>query len=65
MDFYLDILVDNEVPDKTLCKYDPINEKKGNFADERETLCRDVLSADEKKIFDIYIDESDYPGEVC
>ena len=65
VDFYFDVLVDDEISDKTLCKYDPINEKKGIFADERETLCRDVLSEDERKIFDIYNDESDFAEEVC
>tara|TARA_R100000008_G_C3587669_1_gene173867 strand:+ start:2708 stop:3721 length:1014 start_codon:yes stop_codon:yes gene_type:complete len=64
-DFYFDIFVDDEISDKTLCKYDPVNENESVFADERDTLCRDILNDDEKKIFNIYLDESDNAGEAC
>ena len=62
---YFDLLIDDEIDDEILCKYDPVQTKKGVFADRRTKICQDVLNEEEKKVFDIYEDESDYPGEVC
>ena len=62
---YFDLLTDDEIEDAILCKYDPERTKKGVFADPRTKLCDDVLNEDERKVFDIYEDETDYPGEVC
>ena len=62
---YFDLLTDDEIDDEMLCKYDPVQTKKGVFADKRTKICQDVLGKDEKKVYDIYEDETDYPGEVC
>ena len=59
------ILVDDEIDDELICQHDPINEKIGVFADPRTKICQDVLNKQKKKVFDIYEDESDYPGDVC
>jgi hypothetical protein len=62
---YFDLLTDDEIDDEMLCKYDPVQVKMGVFADNRTKLCQDVLNEEGKKVFDIYEDESDNPGEVC
>lgn len=62
---YFDLLTDDEIEDAILCKYDPERPKRGVFADPRTKLCQDVLDENERKVFDIYEDETDYPGEVC
>ena len=65
VEYYLDVLVDNEIGDDILCKFDPVNEKQGVYADKRTKLCQDVINQQKKKVFDIYTDESDDPGEIC
>jgi len=65
VDYYFDLLVDNEISDEILCDFDPINKKMGVFSDPRTKLCQDVISKQKKKVFDIYEDEADYPGEIC
>tara|TARA_R110000824_G_scaffold81671_1_gene205179 strand:- start:426 stop:1415 length:990 start_codon:yes stop_codon:yes gene_type:complete len=64
-EYYFDILVDEEINDEVLCKFDPVNEKMGVFADPRTIECQEVLNKQKKKVFDIYEDEADYPGEIC
>ena len=65
MEYYLDVLVDNEIGDDILCKFDPVNENQCFYADKRTKLCQDVINQQKKKVFDIYTDESDDPGEIC
>ena len=68
VEYYFDILVDDEIDDEVLCEKDPDDEKQqklGVFSDPRAKLCQDILNQQKKKVFDIYTDESDYPGEVC
>ena len=65
VEYYLDVLVDNEIGDDILCKFDPVNENQGVYADKRTKLCQDVINQQKKKVFDIYTDESDDPGEIC
>ena len=63
---YFDIKVDKEIPHALLCKYDPVNEKLGVFADERTLICQDVLNQQEKTTFNIYEGSTqDIPGDVC
>jgi len=65
VEYYLDILVDDEISNEILCKFDPVNEKQGVYADKRTKLCQDVINQQKKKVFDIYTDESDDPGDIC
>ena len=65
VDYYFDFFVDDEISDEMLCKYDPTNEKMGVFSDPKTKLCQDIINKRKKKVFDIYKDESDYPGEIC
>ena len=60
-----DVLFDEEISDDILCQFDPVNEKMGVFSDTRTKLCQDVINEQKKRVFDIYKDESDYPGEIC
>tara|TARA_Y100000310_G_scaffold220369_1_gene221891 strand:- start:133 stop:1119 length:987 start_codon:yes stop_codon:yes gene_type:complete len=63
VNYYFDILVDDEINDEILCKKDPVNEKMGVYADPRTRDCQLLL--EKRKIFDIYEDEADSSGEVC
>ena len=65
VEYYFDLLVDDEIRDQTLCELDPVNQNLGVFADPRTKLCQDVLNQQKKKVFNIYIDEEDSPGEIC
>jgi hypothetical protein len=65
VEYYFDILLDDEVRDQTLCKLDPVNQNLGVFADPRTKLCQDILNEQKKKVFNIYEDGRDSPGEVC
>lgn len=65
VEYYFDVFVDDEIDEKTLCNYDPYNKKMGVFADPRTESCQEIIDASKKKNFDIYTDESDYPGEIC
>ena len=58
-------MVDDEISNEILCKFDPVNEKLGVYADKRTKLCQDVINQQKKKVFDIYTDESDDPGDIC
>ena len=64
VEYYMDILVDEEIDDEILCKYDPVSKKMGVFSDPKTKLCIDI-EEDEKKVFDIYKEGSDDPGEPC
>jgi|2_EtaG_2_1085320.scaffolds.fasta_scaffold00764_5 hypothetical protein len=64
-EYYLDILVDDEIDDELLCKYDPSVEKLGVFADPRAELCQDLINKKKRKIFNIYEDGADSPGDIC
>ena len=64
-DYYFDVLVDDEIDNKILCKFDPVNENMGIFSDPRTKLCQDIINEQKKKVFDIYKDEVDDPGEIC
>ena len=59
------MLIDDEISDELLCRLDPTDEKLGVFSDQRTTLCQDIINEQKRKVFDIYEDESDYPGEIC
>lgn len=65
VDYYFDFLVDDEINEEMLCKFDPTNDKMGVFADPRTRECQDILNKRKKKVFDIYEDEADNPGEIC
>jgi len=65
VEYYFDVLIDNEISDDVLCEFDPVNEKLGVYSDERTKTCQDVINKQKRKVFDIYEDESDYPGEIC
>ena len=65
VEYFFDILVDDEIDDEVLCKHDPVKEKTGVFAESRTKICQDVINEQKKKVFDIYTDESDSPGEIC
>tara|TARA_A100001515_G_scaffold18336_1_gene13388 strand:+ start:652 stop:1662 length:1011 start_codon:yes stop_codon:yes gene_type:complete len=64
-DYYFDLLVDDEIDDAVICQYDPIRQKMGVFADERAKTCEEVEKEESERVFDIYDDESDFPGEIC
>jgi len=64
-EYYLDILVDDEIDDEILCKYDPIDDTLGVFADPRTELCQEIINKKKKKVFNVYDDGSDNPGEIC
>ena len=65
MEYYFDVLGDDEIRDETLCELDPVNKNMGVFADPRTRLCQDILNQQKKKVFNIYKDGEDSPGEVC
>ena len=67
-DYYFEILVDDEIDSAypgLLCEHDPGNISMGVFADPRTKTCVEVLNEETRVVEDIYIDESDFPGEVC
>ena len=55
----------DEINDEILCMHDPVKEKTGVFSESRTKICQDVINEQKKKVFDIYTDESDSPGEIC
>ena len=63
--YYFEILADDEIDDKIICKLDPNDEKRGVFADPRQKRCAELLGEDKLIVRDIYTDEEDYPGEIC
>lgn len=65
IEYYFDILVDDEINDEIICTYDPVQEKMGHFADPHTLECQEILDKQKKQVFDIYEEEADYPGEVC
>ena len=65
VDYFFDILVDDEIDDEIICTHDPVKEKTGVFSEPRTKICQDVINEQKKKVFDIYTDESDTPGEIC
>jgi len=63
---YFDFYVDSEINPKDLCKYDPSNIKMGHHADERASICQDILNQQQKVPFNIYEEgEDDVPGDIC
>ena len=64
-EYYFDIFVDDEISDELLCQLDPVNETMGVFSDPRTKECQDILNQQKKKVFNIYDDGSDTPGEIC
>jgi len=66
VDYYFDILFDDEIDDGLLCKYDPTEEKFTVFSDPRTEFCQDVLNKAKKKCYNIYDDNADpEPGDIC
>ena len=65
VEYYFDLLVDDEINDEILCNFDPINQNMGVYADPRTKLCQDIINKQKNQVFDIYEDESDSPGEIC
>jgi hypothetical protein len=65
VEYYFDVLVDDEINDEIICTYDPVQEKLGHFADAKALECQEILNKQKKQVFDIYEDEADYPGEIC
>ena len=53
-----------EIDPKVICELDPENSKMGVFADQRATICQDVLNKHKKVPYNIY-DTDDIPGEIC
>jgi len=64
-EYYFDILFDDEVDEELLCDLDPEPEKLGVFSDPRTELCQDLINKKKKKVFNLYEDGSDDPGEIC
>jgi hypothetical protein len=65
IEYYFDILLDDEVSDELICNLDPRDKTLGVFADQKTIYCQDIINQQKRKVFDIYEDESDLPGEVC
>lgn len=66
VEYYFDILVDDEIDDELLCKYDPVDSKFSVFADPRTDFCQDIINKGKKKVFNIYDDNTDPdPGDLC
>ena len=65
VEYYFHLSVDQEIDEELLCELDPVNKKMGVFSDPRTKLCQDVINKQKKQVFDIYINESDNPGEIC
>ena len=64
-EYYFDILEDEEIDDEILCKFDPVDETLGVFSDPRAELCQELLNKQKKKVFNIYDDGADTPGDIC
>ena len=64
VEYYFDLYVDDDI-EETICRLDPDNRNRGVFADSRNKFCKDVINEDNKKVYDIYEEEEDDPGEVC
>ena len=64
-EYYFDVYVDDEIDNEILCELDPTSENMGVYADPRTKICQDTINEKKKKVFDIYSDESDVPGEIC
>ena len=63
---YIDLKIDDEIDSSILCEYDPSNTKLGVYADERASLCQDILNKQGKKSFNIYEEGTeDIPGDIC
>jgi len=65
VDYYFDVLVDDEISDDILCQLDPVNENMGVFSDPRTKLCQDIINQQKKQVFNIYEDQDGDPGEIC
>ena len=63
--YYFDVFVDDEISDELLCQLDPVNENMGVFSDPRTKQCQDILNQQKKKVYNIYDDGTDTPGEIC
>jgi len=66
VDYYLDILVDDEIDKEIVCELDPdVDNTLGVFADPRTRECQDIINKRKKQVFNIYEDEADEAGEIC
>ena len=64
VEYYFDMYVDDEI-EETICRLDPDKFNRGVFADSKNKFCKEVINEDNKKVYDIYEEEKDDPGEVC
>ena len=64
-EYYFDILVDDEIDDEIICKFDGARQKVGVFADTNKLDCNEVEARTPEVLFDIYTDEEDFPEEPC
>ncbi len=65
IEYYFDILLDDEISDELICSLDPKDKTMGVFSDKKTLYCQDIINQQKRKVFDIYEDESDIPGESC
>ena len=64
-EYYFDILVDEEIDDNIICRFDGSRQKQGVFADSNKLDCNEVENRIPEIVYDIYTDEEDFPEEVC
>ncbi|HAI38743.1 MAG TPA: hypothetical protein DCM40_11780, partial [Maribacter sp.] len=50
VEYFFDVLVDDQIDDEILCKHDPVKEKTGVFAESRTKICQDVINEQKKKV---------------
>ena len=66
VDYYLDVLVDDEIDREIVCELDPdVDKTLGVFADPRTQECQDIINRRRRQVFNIYEDEADAGGEIC
>ncbi len=66
VDYYLDVLVDDEIDKEIVCELDPdVDQTLGVFADPRTQECQDIINKRRRQVFNIYEDEADEGGEIC
>jgi len=59
-EYYFDILIDDEISDEMLCRYDPENKKRtGVFSDPRTKTCQDIIDKQKRQLHNIYIPEGE------
>ena len=66
VDYYFDLLVDDEIEKEIVCELDPeVDQTLGVFADPRTRECQDLINKQKREVFNIYEDEADKPGDIC